>query len=103
MTFVCFVIAAASISGVPPFNGFYSKELVYDAALERGNVFYLAAILGTFLTAASFLKLGHAAFLGKMSEQNENVREASLANACADDSYRCGMRGFRRLELSAFR
>jgi formate hydrogenlyase subunit 3/multisubunit Na+/H+ antiporter MnhD subunit len=76
VTFVCFVIAAASISGVPPFNGFFSKELVYDAALERGTIFYLAAILGTFLTAASFLKLGHAAFLGKRSEQNENVREA---------------------------
>ncbi|MGD0553113.1 MAG: NADH-quinone oxidoreductase subunit L [Sedimentisphaerales bacterium] len=78
VTFVCFVIAAASISGVPPFNGFYSKELVYDAALVRGNVFYLVAILGTFLTAASFLKLGHAAFLGKISEQNKNVRETSL-------------------------
>ena len=78
VTFVCFVIAAASISGVPPFNGFFSKELVYDAALERGTIFYLAAILGTFFTAASFLKLGHAAFLGKRSEQNENVREASL-------------------------
>ncbi len=78
VTFVCFVIAAASISGVPPFNGFFSKELVYDAALERGMVFYLAAILGTFLTAASFLKLGPAAFLGKRSEHNENVKEASL-------------------------
>ena len=79
VTFVCFVIAAASISGVPPFNGFFSKELVYDAALERGTIFYLAAILGTFFTAASFLKLGHAAFLGKRSEQNENVREAKPA------------------------
>jgi NADH-quinone oxidoreductase subunit L len=78
ITFVCFAIAAASISGVPPFNGFYSKELIYDAALVRGNVFYLAAILGTFLTAASFLKLGHAAFLGKISDSNRKVREASL-------------------------
>jgi formate hydrogenlyase subunit 3/multisubunit Na+/H+ antiporter MnhD subunit len=78
VTFVCFVIAAVSISGVPPFNGFFSKELIYDAALERGTIFYLAAILGTFLTAASFLKLGHAAFLGKMSESNKNVKEVSL-------------------------
>jgi NADH:ubiquinone oxidoreductase subunit 5 (subunit L)/multisubunit Na+/H+ antiporter MnhA subunit len=78
VTFVCFVIAAASISGVPPFNGFFSKELVYDASLERGIVFYLAAILGTFLTAASFLKLGHAAFLGKINDSNKNVKESSL-------------------------
>ena len=101
VTFMCFVITAVSISGVPPFNGFFSKELIYDAALERGTIFYLAAILGTFFTAASFLKLGHAAFLGKMSESNKNVREVVAGNAGADDSYRVDMRAFRRLELSA--
>jgi NADH-quinone oxidoreductase subunit L len=31
------------------------------------------------LTAASFLKLGHAAFLGKINESNKNVRESSPA------------------------
>ncbi len=75
VTFVCFIVAAASISGVPPFNGFFSKELVYDAALERGSLFYAAALLGSFLTAASFLKLGHAAFLGRRSEDLAFVRE----------------------------
>jgi NADH-quinone oxidoreductase subunit L len=78
VTFVCFIITALSISGVPPFNGFFSKELVYDAALERGFIFYLAAVVGSFLTAASFLKLGHAAFLGKLSEKNSKVKEASF-------------------------
>ena len=78
ITFACFVIAALSISGVPPFNGFFSKELVYDGALERGKIFYFAALLGSFLTAASFLKLGHAAFLGKISEANKKVKEAPL-------------------------
>ena len=77
ITFICFIIAAASISGVPPFNGFFSKELVYDGALERGVIFYIAAILGSFLTAASFLKLGHAAFLGK-GERKAEVKEAPL-------------------------
>jgi formate hydrogenlyase subunit 3/multisubunit Na+/H+ antiporter MnhD subunit len=76
VTFVCFVITAASISGVPPFNGFFSKELVYDGALERGVIFYVAAVLGSFFTAASFLKLGHAAFLGPVREENKKVREA---------------------------
>jgi len=76
VTFICFIVAAAAISGVPPFNGFFSKELVYDGALERHWIFYAAALLGSFLTAASFLKLGHAAFLGKESEENKNVKEA---------------------------
>jgi len=76
ITFICFVIAAASICGVPPFNGFFSKELVYDGALERGKLFYLAAVLGSFFTAASFLKLGHAAFLGKARTDVSKVKEA---------------------------
>ena len=76
VTFIGFFIAAVSISGVPPFNGFFSKELIYDAALQRGTVFYLAAVLGSFFTAASFLKLGHAAFGGKLDTSNAQVKEA---------------------------
>ena len=76
VTFACFLITAAAISGVPPLNGFFSKELVYDGALQRSVLLYGAAILGTFLTAASFLKLGHAAYLGKRDPANDGVREA---------------------------
>lgn len=79
ITVTCFVIAAASISGCPPFNGFFSKELVYAGALERGWVFWAAAVLGTFLTAASFLKLGHAAYFGKGRPEHRNVKEVSPA------------------------
>ena len=79
VTFACFVITAAAISGVPPFNGFFSKELVYDAALERGLIFYIAAAAGSFFTAASFLKLGHAAFGGRLNERNRGVSEAPFA------------------------
>jgi len=81
ITFICFLVAAAAISGVPPFNGFFSKELIFDGALETGGisggVFYFAALLGAFLTAASFLKLGHAAFLGKETTQTKKVKESS--------------------------
>jgi len=52
-------------SGVPPFSAFFSKELVFDAAWESGIVFYIVAVLGAFLTAACFLKLGHTVFFGK--------------------------------------
>ncbi|MEI8349679.1 MAG: NADH-quinone oxidoreductase subunit L [Candidatus Omnitrophota bacterium] len=77
VTFVCFAVTAVSISGVPPFNGFFSKELIYEAALSRGLIFYLAAIIGSFFTAASFLKLGHAVFFGGVSEKNKSAQEAS--------------------------
>ncbi len=78
ITFACFLIAAFSISGFPFTNGFYSKELVYQSALDSGAIFYVAAVLGTVLTGASFLKLGHAAFLGKRPEGMEKVKEAPI-------------------------
>jgi formate hydrogenlyase subunit 3/multisubunit Na+/H+ antiporter MnhD subunit len=79
VTFCCFLVAALSISGVYPFNGFFSKELVYDGALERGVIFYVAAATGSFFTAASFLKLGHAAFKGAFKAPVAEVKEAPFA------------------------
>jgi NADH-quinone oxidoreductase subunit L len=79
VTFACYLVFALSISGCPPFNGFFSKELIYDAAKERHIVFYLAALLGTFLTAASFLKLGHAAYFGRRDPSHDSVREAPVS------------------------
>jgi formate hydrogenlyase subunit 3/multisubunit Na+/H+ antiporter MnhD subunit len=78
-TFAAFTVAALSISGVPPFNGFFSKEMVYHAAMQRGMVFYIVAVAGAFLTAASFLKLGHSAFLGKAHPEHKAVKEAPLS------------------------
>ena len=77
VTFACFLVCAAAISGVPPFNGFFSKELVYDGAMERGMIFYVLAVAGSFFTAASFLKLGHAAYFGKCADTR--VKEAPVA------------------------
>ncbi|MDR1726995.1 MAG: NADH-quinone oxidoreductase subunit L [Acidobacteriota bacterium] len=79
VTFVLFIIAAAAIAGFPGTNGFFSKELVYDGALERHWIFYAAAVLGSFLTAASFLKLGHAAYLDKGRGDASKVKEAPAA------------------------
>lgn len=78
VTFVCFIVAAFSISGMPPFNGFFSKELLYDAALQRGIVFYIIAIAGSFFTATSFLKLGHSVFLGRLNYENRDVHDAPV-------------------------
>jgi NADH-quinone oxidoreductase subunit L len=65
VTFSCFLLTAASGAGVPLFAGFFSKELIFDALLGHGVVFYLVAVFGSFFTTVAFLKMGHAIFFGK--------------------------------------
>ncbi len=49
---ICMIIAAAALAGLPPFSGFFSKELILAQLAELPNPTWLAAgLLGTFLTA----------------------------------------------------
>ncbi len=73
--FAC-LVASASISGVPPFNGFVSKWMIYGAAIEAGYAW--AAVIAMFtsaLTLASFAKVVHSAFLGSTPERLREVKE----------------------------
>ncbi len=80
VTAVCFIISAAAISGIAPLNGFFSKELIYAGTLNTGyTIFFIAAELGSVLTLASFLKLGHSVFFGKRPEALNSTREAPFS------------------------
>jgi len=74
ITFIACLIAALSISGVPPFNGFVSKWMIYQGVIQLGKdgdklwiVWLVAAMFGSALTLASFMKLIHSVFLGAPS------------------------------------
>ncbi len=82
VTFVAMLIASLSISGVPPFNGFVSKWMVYQGTIEMGgSVFLVAAMFGSALTLASFIKVMHSVFLGKRPDQHKMVKPAGFAMA----------------------
>ena len=86
LTFATCLVASLSISGIPPFNGFASKWIVYQAVIESGRgsgnmlwvVWLVAAMLGSALTLASFVKVLHSVFLCKASP---HVREAGIQKA----------------------
>lgn len=76
ISFVTFLIASLAISGVPPLNGFVSKWMVYQSVIESGSggggiwvIWLVAAVFGSALTLASFMKLIHTVFLGQPSEE----------------------------------
>jgi len=80
VTFITTIVTALSISGVPPFNGFVSKWLVYQGMLQGGHVIFLvAAIFGSALTLASFIKVLHSLFLGRRPEKLQHVREVDFS------------------------
>ncbi|MBQ9249563.1 MAG: hypothetical protein IJ179_04255 [Oscillospiraceae bacterium] len=82
-TTVLFLIGAASISGIPPFNGFASKWMIYQAtymkAVESGNIGFLLvtiiALVTSTLTLASFVKVTQSVFFGQLPKEYENVKE----------------------------
>lgn len=87
-TFATCLIAALSISGIPPLNGFVSKWMIYQGVIDMGSeqvgtiaglwpVWLVAAMFGSALTLASFVKLIHSMFLSRSPSGLKDVREVS--------------------------
>jgi multicomponent Na+:H+ antiporter subunit A len=73
------IVAAASIAGVPLTNGFVAKWLLLGSALDRGLLFLvIAGWIGSILTAFSFLKATVNCFYGPVPAElaGREVHEA---------------------------
>lgn len=90
ITFTTCLIAALSISGIPPLNGFVSKWMVYQGVIEMGTVqtgwttelwpiWLTCAMFGSALTLASFVKLIHSMFLSRLPDELKEAKEVSPA------------------------
>jgi formate hydrogenlyase subunit 3/multisubunit Na+/H+ antiporter MnhD subunit len=88
VTFITALVFAFAISGVPPFNGFTSKWMIYQGIIEFGRgigpankvwvIWLILAVFGSALTLASFIKFISGIFLGKRKEGLENIRETNV-------------------------
>ena len=86
ITFASCLVASLAISGVPPFNGFVSKWMIYQGIIGLASpknplwiVWLVSAMFGSALTVASFMKLLHASFMGRASKDYSTVKEAGPA------------------------
>jgi formate hydrogenlyase subunit 3/multisubunit Na+/H+ antiporter MnhD subunit len=90
ITFVACLIAALSISGIPPFNGFVSKWMIYQGVIKMGTgqtgavaslwpIWLTCAMFGSALTLASFVKIIHSMFLSRLPNELKDVKEVSPA------------------------
>lgn len=75
-TAVMFFIGAAAISGIPPFNGFASKWILYHSTSETQiPIITIVELIVSVLTLASFIKVGHSVFFGAQREELKEVKE----------------------------
>ena len=72
LTFAVFLIAAASLSGIPPFSGFWSKDAVLATAWDAGQwgLFAVGAVTAGITAFYTFRMFG-LIFFGKSSEQQQ--------------------------------
>jgi formate hydrogenlyase subunit 3/multisubunit Na+/H+ antiporter MnhD subunit len=88
VTFFASLIFAMSISGVPPFNGFASKWMIYQGIIDFGAgkgiasdlwmVWLGLAVLGSALTLASFVKFIGGIFMGRTDPSLAEVKEVPV-------------------------
>lgn len=77
VTLATFAIGAFATAGIPPFNGFTSKWIIYQAAMEQGEVsLALISLVASVITLAYFMKFLHSAFFGQLPKELENTKEA---------------------------
>ncbi|HDN84855.1 MAG TPA: NADH/ubiquinone/plastoquinone (complex I) [Candidatus Aerophobetes bacterium] len=69
-------IGCLSISGVPPFNGFWSKLFIIIGLIQAGHiVLTILTVLVSVLTLAYYLKVQRFAFFGRLNEKWTQIKE----------------------------
>ncbi|MGE0823009.1 MAG: NADH-quinone oxidoreductase subunit L [Candidatus Binatia bacterium] len=84
LIFVSFLIAALSVSGIPPLNGFASKWMIYQGLIEAGKaggttwiLWLVVAMFGSALTLAGTMKVTHAIFLGQAPPEPQQIPDTA--------------------------
>lgn len=79
ITFGTFFISTLSISGIPPFAGFFSKDEIMLVAFEHNAVLWILGALASLLTAFYMFRALYLTFYGKFrgtKEQEEHLHES---------------------------
>jgi hydrogenase-4 component B len=82
VTGACAIIGSLSIAGIPPFNGFVSKWLLYQSAIfgKPASIYTVYAVIAIFMstvTLAYFIKYLGSAYLGTLPERLSSAPSGS--------------------------
>ena len=74
-TTIFFVIGLLAVAGMPPFNGFASKLLIYESTFQLNPILAIVAILCSILLLAAFVKVFYSVFMGPKLPKFNDVKE----------------------------
>jgi NADH-quinone oxidoreductase subunit L len=76
ITYLTFLAATLAISGIPPFSGFFSKDLILNKAFEHNIILYILALGGALITCFYMFRLLYLVFFGKQRLANAHPHES---------------------------
>ena len=74
LTFVTMLLGSLALSGIPPFAGYFSKDLILSDAFNagpRGQIFWAIGLVTALLTAFYTFRLIFLVFTGKQNFSND--------------------------------
>ncbi len=90
ITWITLFIASLSLSGIPPFSGFWSKDEILGEAFAKSPVLFAMALITVFLTAFYVFRMLFLTFSGEYrggveAEMGEHVEPANPHDGQEDD------------------
>jgi len=76
LTYFTFLAATLAISGLPPFSGFFSKDLILNKAFEHNIVLYILALGGALITCFYMFRLLYLVFFGEQRLASAHPHES---------------------------
>jgi NADH-quinone oxidoreductase subunit L len=73
ITYFTFLAATLAISGIPPFSGFFSKDMILSKAFEHNIILYILALGGALLTCFYMFRLLYLVFFGESRSLGSGV------------------------------
>ncbi len=82
ITYITFLISTLSISGIPPFAGFFSKDEILVTALQSNPYLWLIAALASLLTAVYMFRVLYLTFFRTFrgsEEEKKHLHESPVS------------------------
>ena len=78
LTHICFLVACCAISGLPPFSGFFSKEMILHASYEGSKIVFAIGLITSALTAFYMFRLYFSIFWKQEQHQLHSDHEEGI-------------------------